>query len=83
MGEMFMHDYSKRIVCLDVLRMPAVFGVIIIQTTAMLISEYPETSGAVWKSLNGINGLGRFAVPVFIMLTGGLLLNEERYAYIL
>lgn len=73
-----MKEKKERLLYLDILRVLACFGVIIVHVSAMLVIEYPEPEGIVWKTINVFNGMGRFAVPVFIMLSGCLLLDNNR-----
>lgn len=61
----------------DLLRVFAIFGVIVIHITA-----YPYNYGDVytitWKIANTYNTFFRWTVPVFFMLSGALLLNKEK-----
>lgn len=63
---------SKRILYLDALRVIAMAGVIIIHVSAEMGSE------TAWNAFVAYNCLGRFAVPVFFMISGCIFLNPER-----
>lgn len=62
----------------DVLRIISCVMVIFVHTSAVLVIDFPETDGIVWKYINAFNGLGRAAVPLFIMISGALLLDENK-----
>ena len=59
------------------LRLIALFAVIVLHTTSPLLSRYNEVPAADWMAANIFNSLVRFAVPVFVMITGALLLHRE------
>jgi len=64
----------------DIIRIIAGFGVVLIHVTDPFLI-YPTlvgTGGVSWWILNVINSAFRFSVPVFIMLSGYLLLNPEK-----
>ena len=66
----------KRIVWLDLLRIFSIFFVIMIHVTS--INWYTETPSSFdFNVLNFYNGISRFCVPVFVMLSGALLLSKK------
>ena len=59
------------------LRLIALYAVIILHGTAPLLMQYGKVSTADWLTADFLNALVRFAVPVFVMITGALLLHKE------
>ncbi|HEY0244579.1 MAG TPA: acyltransferase family protein, partial [Mucilaginibacter sp.] len=59
------------------LRLIALYAVIVLHTTAVLLSQYEKVPLNDWLTADFYNGLVRFAVPVFVMITGALLLHRE------
>lgn len=67
-----------RVLYFDVLKIVACLMVMLVHTSAMLVIDFPQTDGIVWKYINFFNCLGRAAVPLFIMISGALLLDEHK-----
>ncbi len=67
----------KRISFADGLRICAAFMVILLHVSAQYWSSTPVTSSA-WKVYNLFDSLARPAVPIFVMLSGMLLLDPQR-----
>lgn len=67
-----MEGETKRILYLDALRVIAIAGVIIIHVSAEMGAETD------WKAFVTYNCLGRFAVPVFFMISGCIFLNPRK-----
>ncbi len=65
----------KRNHAFDVLRVVALSAVIMIHVSSRLFNSFDAEAFFVG---NIFNSLSRFAVPVFAMVTGALLLNEEK-----
>lgn len=68
---------NKRVYSLDVIRVTAILAVIIIHTAAEFVD------GAALDSFefciaNVLDSIARMGVPLFVMLSGALMLNEER-----
>lgn len=59
------------------LRLIALYAVIILHSTAPLLMQYGKVPAADWWMADFLNAAVRFAVPVFVMITGALLLNRE------
>lgn len=59
------------------LRIIALFAVIVLHTSAVLLAEYGKVSVGDWLTADIYNAIVRFAVPVFVMITGALLLHRE------
>ena len=66
----------NRIVYFDVLRTVSIVAVIMIHVTAIALQNY-EIETLEWSVSNLYNSLSRFAVPVFIMISGALLLEKD------
>ena len=61
----------------DVLRVIVIFGVIVIHVAADVITEWGHFSPSWWWAANIEDSLVRGCVPVFIMLSGALLLPKQ------
>jgi surface polysaccharide O-acyltransferase-like enzyme len=59
------------------LRLIALYAVIILHCSAPLLMGYGKVPLADWWAADIFNALVRFAVPVFVMITGALLLHRE------
>ena len=67
----------KRIYSFDILRIVAVCAVVMIHISADFIKEYDNnTMEFIWG--NVFSALSRFAVPVFLMISGALMLDTNR-----
>ena len=62
----------------DVLRALAVFAVIILHIASDYVEHYGEISNSDWWAANIYNGLVRFCVPMFVVLSGAFLLRPDR-----
>ena len=59
------------------LRLIALYAVIILHSTSVLLSQYGKVPAADWWTADFLNALVRFAVPVFVMVTGALSFQKE------
>jgi surface polysaccharide O-acyltransferase-like enzyme len=59
------------------IRLIALYAVMILHCSAPLLMQYGKVPGADWWTADFLNALVRFAVPVFVMVTGALLLHRE------
>jgi len=59
------------------LRFIALYAVIMLHTSAVLLAQYGNVPFSDWLTADIYNALTRFAVPVFVMITGALLLHRE------
>jgi surface polysaccharide O-acyltransferase-like enzyme len=59
------------------LRLIALYAVIILHTTSLLLMQHGKVPMADWLTADFLNALVRFAVPVFVMITGALSLHRE------
>ena len=59
------------------LRVIAMFLVVILHTTSPMLMAFGKETTSYWLIADFYNALSRFAVPVFVMITGALLLHRE------
>ncbi|HVS92524.1 MAG TPA: acyltransferase family protein [Mucilaginibacter sp.] len=59
------------------LRVIALFAVIGLHTASLPLMDYKQAGTFGWLAADFYNALTRFAVPVFVMITGALLLPRE------
>jgi surface polysaccharide O-acyltransferase-like enzyme len=59
------------------LRVVALFSVVILHTASPLLFLFHKSPPQDWWAANVYNALVRFAVPVFVMVTGALLLHKD------
>jgi surface polysaccharide O-acyltransferase-like enzyme len=59
------------------LRLIALYAVIILHCTSPLLMQYGKVPVSDWWAADFLNATVRFAVPVFVMITGALLLHRE------
>ncbi|MGZ3752233.1 MAG: acyltransferase [Mucilaginibacter sp.] len=59
------------------LRVLALFAVIVLHTASLLLMQFGKVPVYDWMIANFYNALVRFAVPVFVMISGALLLHRE------
>ncbi len=70
-------DKSENLQWINNLRLIALFAVIILHSTSPVLEQYGKEPVFVWLTGDFYNSLVRFAVPVFVMITGALLLHKE------
>lgn len=71
-----MQNYKEKIFWIDFLKCISIIGVLIIHVSAPILYNTPITSES-WLVANFYNSLTRFSVPVFIIITGVLLLHKQ------
>lgn len=59
------------------LRFLALVAVIMLHASAVLLAQYGKVPLADWFTADVFNAIVRFAVPVFVMITGALNLNRD------
>jgi len=59
------------------LRLVALFAVIMLHSNSVLLLQYGKILMTDWVVADCFNAIVRFAVPVFVMITGALLLHRE------
>jgi len=67
----------KRIMAYDVIRVVAIFAVIVIHAAAEYVDQSPYRSLEFVVS-NTLDSIARMGVPLFIMLSGALMLDESK-----
>ncbi|GGH06643.1 acyltransferase [Mucilaginibacter phyllosphaerae] len=68
---------TQNICWINNLRLVAMFAVIVLHTASPLLFKYDSSPIHHWLAADIYNALTRFAVPVFVMITGALLLHRE------
>lgn len=68
----------QRVLFFDLLRCVAAIAVIAIHILAPYRNELGEIPYNEWFTAVGVNGITRWAVPVFILITGALMLSDTR-----
>ena len=76
-SEQITRDQHKSISWINNLRLIAMFAVVVLHTASPLLFNYKTTPLQNWLAADVYNALTRFAVPVFVMITGALLLSRE------
>ncbi|WP_243347064.1 acyltransferase [Parabacteroides sp. FAFU027] len=66
-----------KLIWADNLRAIATIAVITLHASSGLLLQFGKVPDSYWEIGCFYNGLGRFAVPVFVMLSGALLLDRE------
>ncbi|MGI5862685.1 MAG: acyltransferase [Myxococcales bacterium] len=69
---------SKRLIWADLLRALAVWGTVLIHSAAPLLERYRTAGPASWWIGNAYDSAVRWCVPLFVMLSGALLLGREQ-----
>ncbi len=70
---------NQRIRYLDYLRVISMLAVVFLHSFYIALPQFQETDSLVWGVLfYSLKDCGRFAVPVFCMMTGALFLNPRR-----
>src|ERR1700678_113538 len=59
------------------LRLISLYAVIVLHSSAQLLTAYGKVPVSDWWTADIFNAIVRFAVPVFVMITGALLLHRE------
>ena len=72
-----MGEAKKRIVYLDVLRIIACIAVVVLHTSSVHL-WHADLYSNTWTKLIVFDGLSRFGVPVFVMISGALLLENKK-----
>ena len=62
----------------DILRVSAIVGVVFLHVAAQIIYQFNTVGRGWWWTANVIDSCTRWAVPIFIMLSGMLLLDPSK-----
>lgn len=76
-SETIIRDNKQNITWINNLRLIAMFAVIVLHTASPLLFLYNSAPVSNWIVADIYNAIVRFAVPVFVMITGALLLHRE------
>ena len=68
---------GQRDVWIDYLRVAAVAAVVVIHVASRYYYQFGKIDGHVWWTANVLNALFRWAVPMFVMISGALLLGKK------
>ncbi len=68
----------ERVLFFDLLRCVAAVAVIAIHVLAPYRDELGQIPFGEWATAVGVNSVSRWAVPVFILITGALMLSDKR-----
>ncbi|WP_158839960.1 acyltransferase [Polaribacter sp. L3A8] len=68
---------KEKIIWLDSLRVISTFAVILLHVSGLILYEYGRVTEEIWNIGNFYDGMVRFCVPVFFMLSGALLLSKD------
>ena len=68
---------SKRIIYLDMLKVISCIAVVVLHVTASAFKTMAIQSES-WLVVTSVNMLTRFAVPIFVMVSGALFLNPDK-----
>lgn len=69
---------QQRLLYLDLLRVISIFAVIVLHISAPVASAFQKIPPDHWMVANIIDSITRFCVPVFFMISGALLLGDNR-----
>ncbi|WP_010491693.1 acyltransferase [Paenibacillus elgii] len=72
---------NNRIIYIDMLRIISILAVIILHITADLLTRTNDFNTISWWISNVLNSVARFAVPVFFMISGAMILRTEVTSY--
>jgi len=72
-----MPDNKPQLDWINSLRVIAMFMVVILHTTSPMLMAYGKEPDNYWLIADFYNAISRFGVPVFVMITGALLLHRE------
>lgn len=67
---------EKRLFWIDLLRVLACFGVVLFHAGASLLSEWGEIQNTHWSAANFYTNAMRWCVPVFLMISGAVILPK-------
>jgi surface polysaccharide O-acyltransferase-like enzyme len=73
------NDIASRKSWADVCRVVAIFGVIVIHACGAKLYSFGKIPESEWLQANFLDSLVRCSVPLFVMLSGALLLNKNAH----
>ncbi|WP_430109181.1 acyltransferase [Paenibacillus sp. B1-33] len=72
---------NNRIIYVDILRILSILAVIVLHITADLLTRTNNFDSSSWWVSNIFNSISRFAVPVFFMISGAMMLRVKFTTY--
>ncbi len=69
---------KKRSLSFDVIRITAIMMVVMLHVSTFMLVSCPDTNDAAFRAANTFNGICRAGTPLFLMLSGALLLDESK-----
>lgn len=72
---------SVRVLYLDLLRIAATAAVVLVHVSAPVVIRYGQVPLMHWWLGNGLDALARWCVPVFVMISGAVLLDSAGTTY--
>lgn len=72
---------QKSFIWADNIRFIATISVVVLHVASPVLYQYNKTSNSNWLAANAIDSFVRYSVPLFVMLTGALLLGRT-YDYV-
>ncbi|TDO77469.1 acyltransferase-like protein [Flavobacterium chryseum] len=70
-------DIKENFLWISNLRVIAVFAVVFVHTASPLVTKFSELPSESWHVANFYDSIARFCVPIFVMISGALLLNKD------
>src|SRR5258708_11246214 len=64
---------------IDVLRIVAAVAVVAVHSATTVVGAYGKVSGSEWWLANTIDAASRWAVPIFVMISGAVILDPAKY----
>lgn len=71
-------EQSKRLMSYDIIRILALLMIVMVHVSAYMVIFFPNTGNIEWTVGNIFNGISRAGVPMFVLLSGALILNEDK-----
>lgn len=68
---------KEKQIWLDALRVISTISVVILHVSSAVLYKYGTVSNSIWNTANIYDGMVRFCVPVFFMISGALLLSKD------
>lgn len=68
----------KRLIYIDWLRIIAILGVVTIHVSASFVLNYSQGYTGAWMTGNFYESISRWCVPVFVLISGALILSSTR-----
>ncbi|MBP7740927.1 acyltransferase family protein [Candidatus Woesebacteria bacterium] len=77
-----MTTYKNRLIWPDLIRIIAVFLVIMVHSSSKIVTSWLNASPSDWMIANIYDSISRVSVPLFVMLSGALLLNRKEDLFV-